>query len=331
MNLVVPQIAVATEIDPAASDYIEKIPSIWGQQSLPWLQLIGVLVILFVAWKLLKYIFNYPLWSPMGQHFFLATFAPFSFFVGGIFWILKPYSSQLLSCSHLILFVALTLSLVAMLSLALVGVCKFFYDKLEWHQSDNQQGICATLRKLRKRLCAMLCQKVCKGEGGTDRIIAETLYFAFQGLKSLLQACRKGSKTRNVPEFRLVISADPILLKDLDGSKHYDLLHFLDLQCQWAKEYNEKQDVNTNASQQYFSGGEEDNQGNLLDAFLIQAITQYRIRIPNENMNIVPRGIRVLFSTKEELVAAAKRFADDDLFALEFPQGEILNLWIPDC
>ena len=329
--VMIPSIAVATEIDPAASDLPNKISIMWGQQTLPWLQLFGVLIILFVGCKLISYIFNYHLWSPMGQHFFLATFAPFSFFLGGIYkWIIKPYSSQLLSCSCLILFVALTLSLLAMLSLALIGGCKFIYDKMGWYQSDKQQGIRATARKLRKRLCTMLCQKVCKGGGETDRIIAETLYFAFQGLKSLLQACGEGSKTKNVPEFRLVISADPILLKDLDGSKHYDLLHFLDLQCHWAKEYNEKQDVNPNASQQYFSGGEEDNQGNLLDAFLIQAITQYRSRIPNENMNIVPRGIRVLFSTKEELVAAAKRFADDDLFALEFPQGEILNLWIPD-
>lgn len=174
-------------------------------------------------------------------------------------------------------------------------------------------------------------------------VVGKTLHYAFQGLKLLRDACQGDFNVKSVPEIRLTISGDSILLEDLDGGKHYELLHFCDLQCSWMKIYNQmlmssdKQLANSvkltkhsaDPLYQYFSQGKNDKTGQSLDRILTNAIIKYRRRMNSTNLDVTPRGIRVLFSTEEELIEAAKMFAIDKSSRLEFPRGEILNLWVP--
>lgn len=69
-------------------------------------------------------------------------------------------------------------------------------------------------------------------------IAAQTLYFAAKAFNSMLTELDKIDSENNCPEFQLVISGDTELLRNLPSLPPYDILHFIELQSIWAKQFN---------------------------------------------------------------------------------------------
>ena len=70
------------------------------------------------------------------------------------------------------------------------------------------------------------------------KIATQTLYYAAKAFNSMLTKLKETDPTNNCPEFQLTISGDTELLRKLPYLPPYDILHFIELQSIWAKEFN---------------------------------------------------------------------------------------------
>ena len=165
----------------------------------------------------------------------------------------------------------------------------------------------------------------------------KTLYFASKALTAMLDLSWAGSDAANhddpmAPEFQFIISGDTKLLEKMPSSPPYDLLHFIEIQCIWAKEFNNKIEQAKRPTQ-YYVTCDDNGSGALLDKIVCNSIKQWEKRIPNNfhTKSTIPitRAVRILFSSEKDLDDSAIKVAQTSEITLPLSKDEIRNVWIP--